>query len=298
MTPGQVPAAGAAPALPAIRTLLVPVDDSDVARLALPVAVELADRLDAHIRVITVVGRPEDERSARALLRNLRVDRLVGVDIVVEARPAVAIGQAVGRVPDGVLCMATRGRGRTAAVLGSVAAEVVTGAREPLILVGRSIGRAEGHHWEGEPIDLRPLRGGGVVACVDRAPNPEAVVAAAGQWARRLKERLTVIHVASPDVPPGRIDDRPPDEGAERGPEELVRSLAETAASAGADATGRVIDDPVGVVAGLHAYLRSHPASLIVLNSRNRTGLRRLAGGSTAARIVERSPSPVLMVPR
>jgi nucleotide-binding universal stress UspA family protein len=48
---------------------------------------------------------------------------------------------------------------------------------------------------------------------------------------------------------------------------------------------------------GIRTYLDQHPATLVVLGSRARTGLARLAFGSVAAGIVHTSPAPVLVVP-
>jgi hypothetical protein len=89
--------------------------------------------------------------------------------------------------------MATHGRGRSVALVGSVANEVVARGHDPLILAGPLVGD-------------RPL-GADVVTCVDETPASAALVPIGLAWARRLREPLTVLTVAEPVPPP--LDDRP-----------------------------------------------------------------------------------------
>jgi nucleotide-binding universal stress UspA family protein len=60
----------------------------------------------------------------------------------------------------------------------------------------------------------------------------------------------------------------------------------------------RAIYDPMSPADGVHTFLREHPAQLVVVASRATLGVKRAVFGSTAAGIVSRSPTPVLVVPR
>jgi len=59
-----------------------------------------------------------------------------------------------------------------------------------------------------------------------------------------------------------------------------------------------VVYDPISPSDGVCTYVRDHPAALLAVSSHARTGLARIVWGSTAAAIVNRSASPVLVVPR
>ena len=56
--------------------------------------------------------------------------------------------------------------------------------------------------------------------------------------------------------------------------------------------------DPVSPATGLRQYLWDHPATLVVLSSRIRQGLRHPVLGSAAAAIIRHSFAPTLVVPR
>jgi hypothetical protein len=81
----------------------------------------------------------------------MSVDRLVVVDL----DPAGAIHEAL-RLHLAVACLASHGRGRSAAVIGSVATEVVARGHDPVVVVGPMVEPHRGRH--------------GVVACLDASP--------------------------------------------------------------------------------------------------------------------------------
>jgi nucleotide-binding universal stress UspA family protein len=156
-----------------VNTIVVPLDGSEFSRQALPTAVGLAERLDADIVLLSAVATEDEVRAREAELEEARVpwprvERMVVVDKDV----AGAIHETLRRRPDAVACMASHGRGRTAALVGSVATEVVARGHDPLILVG--------------PMVEEPPRGAGVVACIDEHPESIVVAEVGLVWAGLL----------------------------------------------------------------------------------------------------------------
>jgi nucleotide-binding universal stress UspA family protein len=277
---------GSEPTVPdTVEALLVPLDGSDFSRVAVPTAARLAARLGAVIHLLSAVDPPDQlEERERWLARVEIPGRPVHRTVVVDRDPAGAIHEALRKLDNDVACMATHGRARSAAVLGSVAIEVVTRGRDPLILVCS--------HLE------QPRRSAGVVACVDDSPASAALVATAVKWAELLGESCIVLTVA--EQAPEPVTGGPirrlfgPDGDAEA----YLAALVEPFRAAGHAVETLVVYDPVSVWGGLYRYLVDHPATLVATNTRSWTGLRRLVFGSVAATIVRHSPSPVLVVPR
>jgi nucleotide-binding universal stress UspA family protein len=181
--------------------------------------------------------------------------------------------------------MASHGQGRSAAVVGSVATEVVARGHDPLVIVGP--------HPDGHPA------GHGVAVAVDDSPASAALLPIGVGWAGLLGEPLTVTTVAEPVPPPLR-----PDHPARRrfGPdgdvEAFLEGLVAPLRQEGHKVEALALYDPVSPASGLDLYLRDNPATMAVVASHALTGPTRIVFGSEAAAIVRRSPSPVLVVPR
>lgn len=274
------------PRVPArVDALLAALDGSDFSRAAVPVAARLAARLDAEIHLFSAVRTVEEVEARERQLADIEIPgHVVHRTVAVDPDPAGAIHEALRKLEKGVACMATHGRARSAALVGSVATEVVARGRDPLILVCPYVEVAR--------------RTAGVVACVDDDPAAPALAGTALGWAGLLGERCTVLTVAE-DVP------EPVTGGPARrrfGPDGDVDAflgrLVEPLRSAGHDVDATLRYDPVSVWGGLHRYLTDRPATLLVAGTRARTGLPRLVFGSVASSIVRQSDSPVLVVPR
>jgi nucleotide-binding universal stress UspA family protein len=274
-----------------VEAILVPLDGSAFAERALPVATQLAGRLDVDIHLFSVVKKPEEMAQREALLEAVRLPghrmhRLV----VVDDDPAEAIHAALRRLTDAVCCMASHGRGRSAALVGSVVTELIARRHDPLVLVGPTIGAIA--PWV-DPDGSRV----GIVTCVDDSPGLRWLLPAALGWCDLLGQSALLVTVAEPVPPP--LDDRP--EQRRFGPpgdvDDFLEWLAAPLRAQGHDLGTRVVWDPVSPASGLRDYLREHPTPLVVAGSHERTGLARVVLGSTAAAIVHESPAPVLIVP-
>jgi nucleotide-binding universal stress UspA family protein len=267
-----------------VTRIVVPVDGSPFAERALPVAAWLAQAIGAPMQLVEVV-RPDDvERASRYLGALARRHGAASWDASPGDDPAAAIVAATDADGPGLACLATQGRDRSAAVLGSVAAAVLNRASDPVLLVGRK---------------ARPSYAGDapVVVAVDGTPQDTVIVGVARDWASRLGRRLVVATVAEP-VPGSFREGRPlhrargPDD-----PEGYVAALAADVARPGTLAVDtQVVYDPISVRAGLVRFV-DRMAALLVTGSHRRGRPLRALVGSHAARIVHDVEVPALVVP-
>jgi nucleotide-binding universal stress UspA family protein len=271
----------------AVDVIIVPLDGSKLSELALPVASHLAGRLHAETRILSVVARQDRVAEREAALADLEAP-VQGIpmsrSVVVGLDPAAAISEALRELPRSTAVMASRGRGRSAAVVGSVANDVLARACEPVVIVGPLV------DWR--------LRADGVLACIDGKQPPTALLRGAARWARLLHERVIVFTVAEP-VPP-EIHVGPvrraygPDGDVEAHLERVARPLR----AEETDVELHAEYHEFGVVAGIRRHLAIRPASLVSLGTRPHRRVSRLVFGSLAAEVIRASASPVLVVPR
>ncbi|MBV8950615.1 MAG: universal stress protein [Actinobacteria bacterium] len=274
-----------------VESILVPLDGSAFAERALPVAAQFAARLTVEIHLFSVVRRAEDLSQREALLDAVRLPgHRVHRSVVVSDETAEAIDAALHRLPDALCCMATHGRGRSAALIGSVVTDLLARQRDPLVLFGPMTGELA--PW----IDPEGARVG-IVTCVGDSPALQWLLPAALGWCDLMHEPALLVTVAEP-VPPG-LDDEP--ERRRFGPpgdvDDFLRWVAAPLLAQNHDVATRVVWDPVSPASGMRDYLREHPTPLAIAGSHERTGLARVVLGSTAASIVHQSPAPVLVIP-
>jgi nucleotide-binding universal stress UspA family protein len=285
------PADTGAAEVPTVQVFVVPLDGSEFAERAVPVAARLARTVGAELHLLGVVDQEEEvaQREADLDAAAGTYDR-VQRSVVVDADPAGAIHRHVEELGHAVICMASHGRGRSAGVVGSVANEVIARSRESFVIVGPRIDDVAPWVPEGSARSA-------VVACVDETPASTSVPQAARAWAALLSEPMIVVTVAEP-VPPSVAG--VPDHrrfGPDGDVEAFLSSVTDALGAASTGVTTHVVWDPISPAEGMRAYLREHPAALVVVGSRARHGLARVVFGSVAAGIVHASPSPVLVVP-
>lgn len=267
-----------------LRRVVVPVDGSPFAERALPVASWIADALGASLHLVEVVDAGDGADNAIHYLGDLAHRHgAASWGVARGENPGSAIVAATAVERPSVACLATRGRDRSAAALGSVAMQVLDRSTEPVLLVGP----------EARPpsADDAP-----VVVAVDGTPGDSAVVRVAADWASRLGRRLVVVTVAEP-VPGSYREDRPVRRA--RGPadpEAYVAQLADAAADRPGTVDARVVYDPVSVRDGVVRHV-DRTTALLVLGTHRRTRPLRAVLGSHAARIVHDVEVPVLVVP-
>lgn len=264
------------PGEPAYAAVLVPLDGSEGSEAALDPARALAGRFGAELHAVSAgVARAERwwwERYASEL-----PDRRGEVTLHLSADGDVA-GTVLATARDlapCLVCLATHGRARSAAIVGSTFARLAARADAPLVAVGPGV----------VPADRSPGR---LLVCLDGSPTAERALPVAAGWARRFGWSLSVATAADPVM-------RPPEH--EPAPSSYLDEIAARRDLAGLPVDATVLwgaADPHVVIGDL---LDEQPADLVVLTTHARTGLARVALGSEAARIIRRCPVPVLVVP-
>jgi nucleotide-binding universal stress UspA family protein len=271
--------------LPArVRAIVVPLDGSTFSERALPVAARLARRLDAEVHLLSTVAKEDDVDEREAELGAIDLPGLVvHRSVVVDLDPAGEIHETLRRLGDAVACMASHGRGASAAFVGSVASEVLGRGHDPVILVGPLVDLVE--------------EGQGIFACVDEKPASAAIVPIALCWGQRLGEATVVATVAEPVPEPVRPAPVHRVIGPDGDVEEFLETLVAPYRQRGHELSTVAIYDPVSAAQGVSGYLKEHPAALAVAGARTRAVLTHYVVGAATAGIVYYSPSPVLAVP-
>lgn len=268
-----------------MTTIVVPLDGSAFAERALRPACSIAARLE-HSRVLLVSCRPEDADIAQN-----RLDELAGMycDVVaVDTRlipvgdPAPVILDVVASEPDTTLCMSTHGRGGLgAAVLGSVAKQVVCRSTHPLILVGPQCRTS-----------LMPAERGRMLVCSDGSDLSNKIVPVAADWCARLQLQPWLAEVVPPDEYPEAAHLPPRNRLVEAATSRLDQLAARLPAPTGPARTTVLHGAPGRSISGFAEQL---PASFIAMATHGRSGLTRITMGSVATDVIRYAPCPVLI---
>jgi nucleotide-binding universal stress UspA family protein len=257
------------------KTLIVPLDGSEFAERALPIAETLAARIGGGLLLVSAQYRGPLE--PRRYLEEQTLRRvLCPVDILApnaESAPD-AIIEAVESDDDRVVCMTTHGGGRFRwATLGSVAEEVIRRADRPVLLVGRNC-----------RTDFLE-RSSHLLVCADGGVGSEELAPAATEWSELLGLDLREAVVVHPlDI-----------ESAENPASLLDPMAAEFGGAHHVEPTMITSGFPAGALAD---YADEIPAAIIAMSCHGRTGLNRLALGSVTMGVLHLASCPLLVTHR
>jgi nucleotide-binding universal stress UspA family protein len=268
-----------------MTTIVVPLDGSAFAERAIRPACSIATRLE-QARVLLVSCVPDDfdaaqhELDDRARLYGEVVD--IGTRIVRTGDPAEVILAIAATEPDGILCMATRGKGAVrAAVLGSVSTQVVRRSTEPLILIGPHCRTT-----------LLPAERGRLLACSDGSELSDSIIPVAATWCDRLQMEPWLTEVVGPDEDPEPANQPRPNREVEAAKARL--SVLSTRLCTPTSHAGiRVVHGAPG--RSIPWLAERLPAALIALTTHGRGGPTRVTMGSVATEVVRHAPCPVLI---
>ena len=280
------------------RHILVPLDGSDFALTALPIARALAERFGAQLRTISVA----DSKDGAARVFDL-VSSALGGDVdeghtvaVARGKPADVIARHAADLGSCLTCLSTHGRGRLyGAAFGSVARSVIQRTGNAVVALGPSADRPGWYpaprFW---PVPLSIRR---IVACVDGSDASEALLPTVTGWARALGMSLTILTVVDDAPTPARSSQRADRYGPSRDAERYVSELVQKWQESAPDVSGLVLKDPIGPASAIRSHLAEQPAGLVAVRTHARSGVQRLLGGAAAASIVRASVAPCLVVP-
>lgn len=267
-------------------SLLVPVDGSTESARSLGPAGALAHYLDVPLQVVAFHAPADDGFELTELVRH-QLSAIGDVGRKLEVAPmtepvADLVAERLARFANPLVVMTTRGHGRSAAVLGSVANDILATGMAPLLLVGPN----------SEPGHFR-LHGPLIVPVDGDNPNPATI-----DIVRRVAEAFDyvpqVVQVIDPDVAAQVSSMRRGPAGSDLPPETAM--VHNVARRLGHDVDYTVLhsDAPGAAIAERAAEVG---ASLVAMATHARTGLERLRLGSVTAQVVTHARCPVLAIP-
>jgi nucleotide-binding universal stress UspA family protein len=259
--------------------IVVPLDGEEFASRALGPALELADRSDAELLLVsyarTTSHLQDLEDYVDSVVHDLRgqFKGKVTARVALAEDPAAAIVYEVERNPGSLVCMSSVGRPRVEPVLGSVAEAVLREVSTPVLMIGPGV-------------EVGRFRLGGTIEVpVDGSTLSEGILPIATSWAIVYHLGLRIVTVASPAPPDERVESWMESGYVRQIAERLRRDVGKPVdfdVLHGRDIADRIVDD-----AGRYA-------TMIATATHGRTGLARLAAGSVAMELVHRSTLPVL----
>ena len=306
------------------RTIVVPLDGSSFGEHAIPMALSIANRSGASLRLIHVLrpfvemvpeltayhGPIEAEyRQEKQLYLDRIVQRIREVSSVpvttemIEGDICGCIREAVSERKADLVVMTTHGRGPLARFwLGSVADELVRELPVPLLLVHPSMAPAD---FKTEPVFKN------ILLPLDGTTVAEQIIPHAAELARVMGGGCTLFRVVNTDIPDGlsaaAVGGAIATQRVRSMVEEL-EALRERQAQEGEkylqSAAERI--RPLGIGVQTHVVLDEQPAAailheaeanfdLVALETHGFSGLKRLWLGSVADKVVRGSHVPVLV---
>jgi nucleotide-binding universal stress UspA family protein len=297
------------------RSILVPLDGSSIAERALPLAIEVAQRTRARIRLARVhqtliapvhLGTERLYTSIELATRKSEREYLRGwADRLRESsgRPVTAVTLTGSIAPAleeyvrensvDLVVMTTHGRGALRrAWLGSIADHMVRSLEIPVLLVRSA---------ETQPAEPPKAQLGNILVPLDGSPLAEAALEPAMALARVWDVEIGLVQVIEPLVFP--VDsqmlpamgyDEKLTEIRREAAKDYLNDIAERIRDEGLKASSAPVLG-VAVAETLLELARPERYGLIAIATHGRSGLRRMALGSVADKLVRAAEVPVLV---
>ena len=279
------------------RTILVPLDGSELGESAIPYAEVLARKSSGRIVFLRVVPSTLTSRAEGTVLVSGHVGEaqqyladIVALGaaadveterIVLEGEPAEAIFEAIDRVGADIVVMSTRGRGGIGRALrGSVADAVVHGAPVPVLVAARFSGVT---WWAKGPLRLLlPLDGSALA---------ETALPGASDLALTLNASVVLLRAVDYehefDIPHFFKDPR---DDAQK----YLEAVAARLKSLGIESTIEVRESRP--LAAILDVAREYQVQAIVMATHGRGRATRVALGSVAGGVLHEARVPILVV--
>jgi nucleotide-binding universal stress UspA family protein len=293
------------------NSILVPLDGSELAEVALPYAEDLAARLGSNI-VLIYACEPSDEKhhrmhelylqkmveaTRRGLKKHLAEDAKEGPQVtsaLVTGDPGEQIVDYADKENAGIIVMATHGRsGIRRWVLGSTAAKVARATKKPLVLIRAGVARSRAR---------TEVLLGKLLLPLDGSKQSELAVPHVEELAAQLKAEVVLLHVVAPtyfaySIPGETIEMPFTAEDMERfraKSEHYLESVAEALRKRGIATSTEVA---IGTAADEIIRLSDEmPVDLVVMSTHGRSGISRWAFGSVADKVIHAANAPVLLI--
>jgi nucleotide-binding universal stress UspA family protein len=264
-----------------INEILVCLDGSSLAEKVLPLARGIAYATGAILTGVKVVRDSDQMSRAESYMRESARRFGAQIKLVVSGDPALAILEELEKDPTTLVAITTHGRTAwSEAVLGSVAFQVIRGAKRPVILYCPLVKDANA-----------PKKVTTLVVALDGSDFSEGIIPYAAEMAKALATRLLLIQalpLRSPIL---------------AGPDQETVVLLESAylhRKAAAIKETHRIDADWEVLHGDPAdaicrYLKGMPDTLLAMTTRARSAVERAVLGSVAGYCVRHAGVPLLL---
>jgi len=264
--------------------LLVAVDGTEASWRAAEVAQRLATWSGSGVELVHVAGRPQEtvlaERRLNAELAASPLGKThppMAIDVADPTVPATLARRANG-VAGTVMVMATHARGRSGALFGSVATDVLDATHGPVVMVGP--------HVDVEGFDA----GREVIIPADGSALSEVALDLGGAVAIALDLRPWVVSMSEANDGTRHLGT-----GDVRGSGYARRLARELGVRIGREVEFEALHEShVGVAVA--RFAREASAAFVVACTHGRIGIDRLAHGSVAADIVRHATCPVMLI--
>jgi nucleotide-binding universal stress UspA family protein len=265
-----------------VLQFIVPVDGSSLAWSAVDVAVALARQCNGDVDVVQVVFDPDEMQDAELSLHaQIRDVDSFDVNLVPVVRladssvdnVAAEICAIVASQPGATVVMSSQGRGRSVAVVGSVAEDLLRCLDGPVVVVGPR---------SGVPDFSNPM-----IVTLDGSDFSQAALPIAASWSNQLGPRPTLVRVVE------RNSSRAADDTEI---EQYLASMSGLLSKLTKHQVPYTLQHHHDVEVAVCAHASNIEASLIVTSTHGHTGMARFVLGSTAAAFVRDAPCPVLLV--
>ena len=298
------------------KRVLLPLDGSELAEVALAYARGLSCRLGLEVLLLHVAGKGESESQ---LLHRAYIERVCerfsremaevqekAGGKAVSVKGEVVLGYAaeeILRYADekevDLILMATHGRsGIRRWVMGSVADKILRSSAFPILLVRAGMPRDVAYEEWSNPSLLVPLDGSELAEMV--LPHVEALASTQDGCAAQV----IIVRVCEPLVlPPVTAPETAVNWGnaaedymlkSKKSAEKYLARVQRGLTDAGFNASVEVLEGDPAI--GIIEYATTNKVNLIVMATHGRSGLGRWAYGSVAQKILHGASSPILLV--
>ncbi len=291
--------------------ILVPLDGSELAQIALPYADKLARVLGSQITLIYVSESADDRYHhmhqfyLQQMVENVKQNserhfdnqerKTIKIDSVILAGdPAEEIVKYAGQEDIGLIVMSTHGRsGIRRWAMGSVADKVMRATKQPLAIV-----RAKGARPDmlGERSILSKI-----LVTLDGSKEGEAVIPHVEELASKLQAEVILLQVIAPDY--HIYASGGPEYGvyAEQQMESMKKFVRDYLDEIIARLEQREVIAKAEIILGTAAetiinFADQINASLVAMTTHGRSGVSRWAIGSVAERVLRAGNTPLLLV--
>ena len=277
--------------------ILVPLDGSEMAEQAIPYVKRLTQKLKREVILITVClpGDPLERALTEYIERRAEKIQSLGVNarsLCIEGDSATSIINFAEKNKVGLIVISTHGKtGISHWPLGSIASKVVQRSNIPVFLVRSSQpGKA--------PADNELDK---ILVTLDGSQFSEAIIPHVEKLAKSMNSEVTLLRVIESAKLPqlAAYSDREKYEKdfmakMEREAERYLDKKRTALESKGVKVNSAfIIGKPVEAIL---QYSEERSANLVALTTHGFSGISKWAYGSVAAKIIEGSPKPILLV--